>query len=80
MSNGMTRLVPRLCCWPVRWSAATGAGLPVTPAGCLSWGELQPLKTDWCWERRLLEGLEAVSWVALGHAHGSAEDVPQLLR
>jgi len=28
----------------------------------------------------VLEGLEAVSWAALGHAYGSAEDVPQLLR
>jgi hypothetical protein len=28
----------------------------------------------------VLEGLEAVSRAALGHAYGSAEDVPQLLR
>jgi hypothetical protein len=27
----------------------------------------------------MLEGLEAVNWAALGHAYGSAEDVPQLL-
>jgi transposase len=25
----------------LRWSAATGSGLPATPAGWLSWGELQ---------------------------------------
>jgi hypothetical protein len=28
----------------------------------------------------VLEGLEAVDWAALGHAYGSAEDVPWLLR
>jgi hypothetical protein len=28
----------------------------------------------------LLEGLAAVNWAALGHAYGSAEDVPWLLR
>ncbi len=28
----------------------------------------------------MLEGLDAVNWAALGHAYGSAEDVPRLLR
>jgi hypothetical protein len=28
----------------------------------------------------VLEGLEAVNWAALGHAYGSAEDVPEWLR
>jgi HEAT repeat protein len=28
----------------------------------------------------MLEGLDAVNWAALGHAYGSAEDVPWLLR
>jgi HEAT repeat protein len=31
-------------------------------------------------ERGVLEGLEAVNWAALGHAYGSAEDVPEWLR
>jgi HEAT repeat protein len=35
---------------------------------------------DRAWERGVLEGLEAVNWAALGHAGGSAEDVPWLLR
>jgi hypothetical protein len=30
--------------------------------------------------RGALDGLAAVNWAALGHAYGSAEDVPFLLR
>ena len=28
----------------------------------------------------MLEGLEAIDWARLGHAYGSAKDVPGLLR
>jgi hypothetical protein len=28
----------------------------------------------------VLEGLDGIDWAALGHAYGSAEDVPELLR
>ena len=62
-----------LVCGNRLWSPGHAGGVAVV-------GELQPLKTDRCWERRVLEGLEAVSRAALGHAYGSAEDVPQLLR
>jgi hypothetical protein len=34
---------------------------------------------DLGWERGGLEGLEAVNWAALGHAYGSAEDMPAWL-
>lgn len=52
---------------------------PRRRVGCRG-GPLQRLRTDPAWERGVLEGLEAVNWATLGHAFGSAEDVPWLLR
>ena len=63
-----------LVCGNRLWSPSHAIGLAVAV------GSYNDLKTDRGRERRVLEGLNAVNWAALGHAYGSAEDVPGLLR